>query len=157
MIKGCTFLSTMVPYVTAWLMTQNLAQGYLTNYWADFLKPNMHLHHLPSAKSNSRVGDRRVTSRSLAEVTSSISRTAQPIGSGQRPMCFSRGGRSGRAVAVSRPPDTLGRFRTRAGFRPMPHIHALGTASGVSQSGLACTWTPRVSETGHFGTRAGCQ
>jgi hypothetical protein len=76
MIKGCTFLSTIVPYATAWLMTQNLAQGYLTNYWADFLKPNMHLHHLPSANSNSRVGDRRVTSRSLAEVTGHISRTA---------------------------------------------------------------------------------
>jgi hypothetical protein len=135
-------------------MTQNLAQGYLTNYWADFLKPNMHLHHLPSANSKSRVGDRRLTSRSLAEVTSHISRTAQPIGSGQRLICFSRGGRSGRSGYASRPPDTLGRFRTKANFWPMPHIHALGTASGVSQIGLACTWTPRVSETGHFGTRA---
>jgi hypothetical protein len=157
MIKGCTFLSTIVPYAIAWLMTQNLAQGYLTNYWADFLKPNMHLRHLPSANSNSRVGDRRLTSRSLAEVTDRISRTAQPIGSGQRPICYTREDPSGRRGAASRPPDTFGRFRTKAGFWPVPHIHALATASGVSQSGLACTWTPRMSETGHFGTRAGCQ
>jgi hypothetical protein len=76
MIKGCTFLSTIAPYATAWLMTKNLAHGYLKNCKSDFLKPNMHLHHLPSANSNSRVGDRRVTSRSLAEVTGHISRTA---------------------------------------------------------------------------------
>ena len=50
---------------------------------------------------------------------------------------------------------STGHFRTRAGFWPVPHIHALGMNSWMSQSGLACSGTPRVSETGHFGTRAG--
>jgi hypothetical protein len=33
---------------------------------------------------------------------------------------------------MSRLPDTFGHFWTKAGFWPMPHIHALGTAWGVS-------------------------
>jgi hypothetical protein len=55
---------------------------------------------------------------------------------------------------MSQLPDTLEHFRIRAGYWAVLHIHALGMASGVFQSRLACSWTRRVSKTGHFGTRA---
>jgi hypothetical protein len=56
---------------------------------------------------------------------------------------------------MSHPPDTFGHFWTRAGYWAVLHIETLETASGVFKSGLACTWTLRVIETGNFGTRAG--